>query len=108
MNMPLEDYWDKPRTITARQLAEALHEWLFTSGGDYFLLRFEGDQHAGAAAIIAAIPETADRGPTPEDAGPSGGLAQPNSTCRPRGHRYDRIGMTDRLRCRRCGWERAG
>ena len=26
----------------------------------------------------------------------------------PTTHRYERIGQTDRLRCRRCGWERYG
>ena len=80
----LEDYWDKPRTITARQLATALM--------DVDLTRVESRETMYldlAAAIIAAIPETAKR-------------------CHPRGHRYDRIGTTDRLRCRRCGWERAG
>jgi hypothetical protein len=57
MNMPLEDFWDKPRTITARQLATALRQVdEFEVGGndpsDYYRL--------WAGAIIAAIPETAE------------------------------------------------
>ena len=51
----LEDYWDKPRTITPRQLATALM--------DVDLTRVESRETMYldlAAAIIAAIPETAE------------------------------------------------
>ena len=51
---PLEDYWDKPRTITARHLATALI--------DVDLTRVESRETMYldlAAAIIAAITETA-------------------------------------------------
>jgi hypothetical protein len=51
MNMPLEDYWDKPHPITPRQLATALEAW---DEGDTRTVWLEAVPH-----IIAAIPETA-------------------------------------------------
>ena len=53
----LEDYWDKPRTITARQLAQAIHETLIACVYEPTGVDPHFDQ---AAAIIAAIPETAE------------------------------------------------
>jgi hypothetical protein len=56
--MPLEDYWDKPRTITVRQLAAALAVVDGFHDPEYWQTH-EG-QLKWAAAIIAAIPETAE------------------------------------------------
>jgi hypothetical protein len=73
---------------------------------------YHGAKDAGATTVAALAASMADRLLASESFNVKPSESRPTVSetfaCHPRGHRYERVGLTDRLRCRRCGYERPG